>query len=379
MSRRKKRQMVSVSANMDGASLSESAVRNGNALSLRCEELVEVRGKDEILATLDERGELDGLVFMPEMLQFCGRQLRVNRRAHKTCDTITGDNVGRRMDDCVHLENVRCDGSAHGGCQADCLFFWKEAWLKRVEPVRPSLAWRFIAGTGGSSAHEGSAGAPCTEETLLRMTIEEQASGSEEPTYRCQVTRLLDATAPLPWWEPTQYLRDWLSGNVPLSALLRGAFFRVLNKVVNFGRGYRLKLKVYNGLAKLLGEIPYPYESGTLTGDTPSQRLDLRPGELVRVRSQEEILQTLKGRHNRGMGFAPEMVGHCGGTFRVRSRVKKIIDEKTGKMMNFGNECIILDDVICLSNCSSKRMFCPRSIYPYWREIWLERVDEDPC
>jgi len=32
-------------------------------------ELVEVRSKDEILATLDERGRFDGMLFVPEMLQ----------------------------------------------------------------------------------------------------------------------------------------------------------------------------------------------------------------------------------------------------------------------------------------------------------------------
>jgi hypothetical protein len=150
----------------------------------------------------------------------------------------------------------------------------------------------------------------------------------------------------------------------------------MLYQVVQFGRGYRIKVKLYNGLAKLLGETPYPYEGGRVTGKTPSQRLGLQPGELVRVRPLEEILETLKGRHNRGLGFSPEMVRYCGDTFRVRSRVKNILDEKTGKMMTFQNECIILDDVICRSECASKRLFCPRSIYPYWREIWLERVDE---
>ena len=123
---------------------------------------------------------------------------------------------------------------------------------------------------------------------------------------------------------------------------------------------------------------PFPTKVGRATGKTPSQRLDLQPGELVRVRPLEEILPTLKGRKNRGLGFAPEMVRYCGGTFRVRSRVKTIIDEKTGKMMTFENDCIILDDVICVAECSSKRLFCPRSIYSYWREIWLERVDQAP-
>ena len=84
----------------------------------------------EIFATLDERGMLDGLPFMPEMLKYCGRTLPVTQRADKTC---AGDGVVRRMHNTVHLEKVRCDGSAHDGCQAACLMFWKEAWLERVE------------------------------------------------------------------------------------------------------------------------------------------------------------------------------------------------------------------------------------------------------
>jgi hypothetical protein len=353
---------------------------SNGARYLRRGELVEVRGKDEILTTLDENGELEGLVFMPEMLEFCGRRLRVSRRAHKTCDTITGDMVARRLDDCVHLEDARCDGSAHGGCQAGCLFFWKEAWVKRVEPARPSLMWRAVAGSSESSHSKGPSGAPCTEDALLQMAVQQDPSSSEEPTYRCQVTRLLDATAPLPWWEPMQYMRDWLSGNVPLFVLLRGLFFRVLYRVVRVGIRLGLRsfwIKIYNGVARFFGEVVYPYAPGQVPGKTPSRKLDLQPGELVRVRPLEEILQTVNAqRRNRGMGFAPEMVRYCGGTFRVRSRVKSIIDEPTGKMMHFGNECIILEDVICRSECSGNRMFCPRSIYPYWREIWLERVDE---
>lgn len=354
-----------------------SGVESSSSSHLRCGELVEVRGKEEILATLDERGELHGLVFMPEMLEFCGRRMRVYRSAHKTCDTITKKNLGRRLENCVHLEGARCDGSEHGGCQAGCLFFWNDAWLKRVEPARPSLLWRAVSAGGDARPAGRTGGGVRTEDELRALTTVEDASGSADPTYECQITRLLDATAPLPWWEPMQYVRDWTSGNVSLGMLLRNGFLRILYRLVIFSKGYRFKVKVYNAFAKLLGEPPYPYTAGTLTGKTPTRQLDLQPGELVRVRSHEEILQTLKGRKNRGLGFSPEMVRYCGGTYRVRSRVKNIIDEATGKMMNFGNECIILDDVVCRSECSSRRLFCPRSIYPYWREIWLERVNEN--
>src|SRR5579862_559341 len=91
---------------------------------------VEVRSQEEILRTLDEKGQLDGMPFMPEMLAFCGKRFKVYKRAHKTCDTVFPV-PGRRVEAAVHLD-TRCDGSAHGGCNAGCLIFWKDVWLKRV-------------------------------------------------------------------------------------------------------------------------------------------------------------------------------------------------------------------------------------------------------
>ena len=105
------------------------------AKGLRVGDLVEVRSADEIMATLDERGELENLPFMPEMLKFCGQRLTVDKVAHKLCDTISGSGL-HKMENAVHLTDSRCDGTAHGGCQTACLLYWKEAWLKRVEPGR---------------------------------------------------------------------------------------------------------------------------------------------------------------------------------------------------------------------------------------------------
>jgi hypothetical protein len=80
---------------------------------------------------------------------------------------------------------------------------------------------------------------------------------------------------------------------------------------------------------------------------------------------------------NTGLYWDAEMVPYCGGTYRVLKRVTKIIDENTGKMRAMRRPCIILDSVVCKSKYSECRMFCPRSIYSYWREIWLERVGSD--
>ena len=92
---------------------------------------VEVRSKEEILKTLDRNGRLENMPFMPEMLAYCGKRLPVFKRVHKSCDTINPTSK-RSLVDTVLLGNIRCNGAAHGGCQAQCSVFWKEAWLKPV-------------------------------------------------------------------------------------------------------------------------------------------------------------------------------------------------------------------------------------------------------
>src|SRR5262249_11303467 len=108
---------------------------------------------------------------------------------------------------------------------------------------------------------------------------------------------------------------------------------------------------------------------------TPSVTLNLQPGELVRVKSYGDILSTINEEgNNRGMSFDAEMVPFCGKTYRVLDRISRIINEKTGVMQQMKNECIILEDRVCLACYGEHRRFCPRGIFPYWREIWLERV-----
>ena len=97
-------------------------------------DMVEVSSAAEILSTLDANGTLGKLPFMPEMLAFCGHEFRVSRRAFKTC---VDDRDMRELDDTVFLEDVRCDGASHGGCDRGCLIFWKTDWLKPVGAALP--------------------------------------------------------------------------------------------------------------------------------------------------------------------------------------------------------------------------------------------------
>ncbi|TDC05023.1 hypothetical protein E1267_20755, partial [Nonomuraea longispora] len=94
--------------------------------------------------------------------------------------------------------------------------------------------------------------------------------------------------------------------------------------------------------------------------------------ELVRIRPKEEILDTLNDSLlNRGLGFEEEMARYCGRTARVRARVERCLDERTGRMLSMKSPCIVLDDLVCEGVYNAS---CPREFVPFWREIWLERV-----
>jgi hypothetical protein len=318
------------------------------AEALRRGDLVEVRSAAEILATLDEGGALGALPFMPEMVQWCGRRLRVDKRADKVCDTIHYWG-SRRLNDSVLLEDLRCDGAGHGGCQAECRLFWKEAWLRRVsaaDPVRPE---------GDAAARER-----LMELAQRSASRETQSNGSPATHWRCQATDLLAASEVLRTWDLRPYFQELASGNVPA-----GRFVRVMARAA-----------VEEPLRKL--KVLSPVQVRGHGSSSPRERslLDLRPGDWVEVKSREEIEATLtdKGK-NRGLWFDREMLAFCGKKYRVRRRIERLIEEPTGRMIELKGDCVTLEGAVCSGDASLGRWFCPRAIYHYWRECWLRRAE----
>jgi hypothetical protein len=314
-------------------------------------ELVRVRSADEILSTLDADGTVDGLLFMPEMIPYAGREFRVRSSAHKTCD---GAGEIRKMDKTVHLEELRCDGSAHGGCQAGCLLFFKEDWLRPASEPQPAVS-------------------AMTDETALAtlMPKTRRTNDAGESVYRCHATDIRRASRPLPQYEPRQYVRDLTSGNVTLRVLLVGLVVYAFKKYqLMTERVLPRRLRIHDGK-------PYPFYQGTGTGArTPI--VDFAPRQLVEIRKKEEIMPTLGPENrNRMLWFDPEMVPHCGKRAHVNRHVQRIIDESTGKMIKLG-DCIALDNIVCQG---IYHRFCPRSLDQYWRSAWLRPLngkDDDP-
>ena len=184
-------------------------------LGLHAAELVQVRPLAEILPTLDSRGTLEGTPFMPEMVPFCGRTVRVFRRVEKLNDWVHKTGL-HRIRDTVLLEGLRCEGSSHGGCQANCHLRWKEAWLRRVSPRSPA-----------QSTPEGLR--PETLEGLERLARQSDGVGGER--YVCQATELTAGAPRIEWGDPRHYLRDLLTGNVRPGPFMVGVALALFNAV----------------------------------------------------------------------------------------------------------------------------------------------------
>jgi hypothetical protein len=193
---------------------------------------------------------------------------------------------------------------------------------------------------------------------LTRATQQTDEAG--ETIYSCQATMLPGATVPLDSRDPRQYVKDLTTRNVRWFDLVRYLILAGYNRVMRLHWRGR----------------PYPALRPRSDLKTPHEVLNLQPGELVQVRSKDEIMETINRQHrNRGLSFDVEMLPFCGRTFRVLARVHHIVDERSGRMMQMNNPCVVLEGVTCRGNYSTNRLFCPRSIYPYWREIWLKRVE----
>jgi hypothetical protein len=315
---------------------------------VRAGDRVELRSPAEVLATLDDRGSLEGLPFMPEMLGYFGKVFTVTAQVDRACDTVNYSGV-RRLRDTVLLDDLRCDGTGHAGCGAQCRLYWKEAWL------RP-------AGAAASADERSSDEALKQLERLAMGNIHGVDSTPEEPRFRCQATELLRASEPVGWYSMGSLVHELTGGNVGL-----WRFLRVMARMFFEEAGRRVKL---------VSTTPFrPDELAGRAAVVPPPR-GLQTGQLVQIRGNREVSKTLDANgKTKGLWFDREMQVYCGQTARVKARVERFIDEGSGRMVELASDCYILDDVVCQSYRSSGRWFCPRAIYPWWRECWLQPVE----
>lgn len=306
-------------------------------LGLKAGDWVEVKSPSEIAGTLDVAGTLDGVPFMPEMIEFCGRRFRVLRKAEKTCvEVSSGEYVIREFirNDVVLLDGLRCSGASHDGCQRLCMLFWKMAWLRKVE-------------SGETETAMEPAGIVALRSKLTTMTTPGR--------YFCQSTQLHKSTSLQPLRRRQILLkcfRDVQSGAIGVIEMVTLILVPLYRKIRD----------------RLVGR---PWLVGSLT-KTPVGTLGLQPGEIVEIKTLGEMRETLDRRgRNRGLVCDIELEKFSGTRDRVRGRLERMISEPTGEMRKVEGT-VILEGNTCM--CARVVGGCPRLEYCYWREVWLKRV-----
>jgi hypothetical protein len=125
-----------------------------------------------------------------------------------------------------------------------------------------------------------------------------------------------------------------------------------------------------NRLYRLTGRSSKP---AVTASRTPA--VHLVEGDFVRVRPREEIENTLNHwRQVRGCAFMPEMAEYCGTIQRVFRSMIRFVDERDLKIKK-SKGIILLEGVMCKGTEEFGR--CDRSCLHFWREEWLERLDEE--
>ena len=165
------------------------------------------------------------------------------------------------------------------------------------------------------------------------------------PTYDCQDSHMRESSRHTP--------RLWVLLTRTVEYLRLHGLIGTLRRIVFF-------------IDKGIHSRPYPKS----TPMPPEHVLHLQPGELVQIKSEEEVRQTLDSANRScGLGFMEGMSQHCGKTYSVYKPVRTIILEGTGEVRRMKNT-VLLEGVIC----DGERLGCDRSCFYFWKESWLKRV-----
>lgn len=105
------------------------------------------------------------------------------------------------------------------------------------------------------------------------------------------------------------------------------------------------------------------------------QQLGLKPGELVEVRSELEILDTLDDATLDGLPFMPEMLAYCGRQYRVYKRADKTCDtvsaERGLSLFRRMERTVHLTMLRCDGAAHGG---CQTGCLMFWKEAWLRRA-----
>ena len=288
---------------------------------------IQVASAGHILSTLNADGRFEGLPFMPQMVPHCGQEFTVTRWVNNVCYPVQGGADYGNLTNSVLLNIDRCNGSSFGGCQMACPLIWKTQWLR-------------------SATNQLATSDPEAVQQLQELAT---ANAMHAGLASCQATQLHQITHKRKRLDVGQYIDEVNLNRVSMTAMATSFCSGMLGRVTGstqFVVGTRKR--------------------------TPISDLQLVSGDMVSVKSEADIIQTLdaKGK-NRGLWFDPVMLRYSGQKLKVTERITILVDETSGKIRQLKVPSVVLEDLHC---DPSARRFCSRLLHLFWREAWLERA-----
>lgn len=134
----------------------------------------------------------------------------------------------------------------------------------------------------------------------------------------------------------------------------------------------RIIKRRWNFIVNIFKYIFENYKVREKINDGKQMHNKLNAGDLVLVKSKEEILKTLNNWNQlKGCAFMEEMWPYCGTKQKVLKRVEKFLDERD-YLIKKCKGIIILENVMCQGTKDFGP--CDRSCFFFWREEWLEKI-----
>jgi hypothetical protein len=101
---------------------------------------------------------------------------------------------------------------------------------------------------------------------------------------------------------------------------------------------------------------------------------DIGPGDIVKVRSVQEILNMLDDHEKyKGCLFIDEMYEHCDKTYKVLKTANYFFDEAKQKMCK-AKDSVILEGVVCSGRQRLYSVSCDRNCFFFWHKAWIEKI-----
>ena len=115
-------------------------------------------------------------------------------------------------------------------------------------------------------------------------------------------------------------------------------------------------------------------DNTSMQDEDQSMVVHLIPGVWVRVRSLEDIQRTLNSfQELKGCAFLEDMKQYCGTEQRVLKVMERFLDERDYQVKK-AKGIVLLEGVYCQGTLVFGR--CDRSCLSFWREEWLEKIEE---